>query len=141
MADRDSDKDSKVLKLSGLLLAATGLSHLAAPTFWEPLVSGVFPDNTRNHVYVNGGIETALGVGLAARRTRKFAVVGLLAYTASLVANAPSDLRDLLVVADAAARLRHSPHCATNATGDHPCDCTAGPVLAALDRLDNGGDR
>ncbi|EHI12382.1 hypothetical protein [Mycolicibacterium thermoresistibile] len=88
MADRDSDKDSKVLKLSGLLLAATGLSHLAAPTFWEPLVSGVFPDNTRNHVYVNGGIETALGVGLAARRTRKFAVVGLLAYTAYLVATA-----------------------------------------------------
>ncbi|MGV0838435.1 hypothetical protein [Mycolicibacterium thermoresistibile] len=83
-----ADKDSKAAKVSGLLLAATGLSHFAAPKFWEPLVSGVFPDNTRTHIYTNGGIETALGVGLAARPTRKLAVLGLIGYTAYLVGTA-----------------------------------------------------
>lgn len=83
-----AEKDSKAAKISGLLLAVTGLSHFAAPKFWEPLVSGAFPNNTRAHIYTNGGIETALGLGLAARATRKAAIVGLIGYTVYLVGTA-----------------------------------------------------
>ncbi len=45
------------------------------------------PDDTRTHVYIDGGIETAVGLGIAARKTRKFAVLGLVAYLLYLGGN------------------------------------------------------
>ena len=40
------------------------------------------------HVYIDGGIETAVGLGLAARQTRKLAIIGLIGYLAYLAGNA-----------------------------------------------------
>ncbi|MDQ1306713.1 MAG: hypothetical protein QG671_2545, partial [Actinomycetota bacterium] len=45
-------------------------------------------NHTRRYTYVNGGIETALGVGLAVPKTRKFAVAGLVGYAGWLGFNA-----------------------------------------------------
>ncbi|MBU3751385.1 MAG: hypothetical protein FGM52_13240 [Mycobacterium sp.] len=75
----------------GVALAVTGLSHFAKPQLYETMTAQAFPTNTRRFVYLNGAIETALGVGLVAPKTRKFALAGLGGYlgylTLGLVAN------------------------------------------------------
>jgi hypothetical protein len=65
-----------------------GLSHFAKPEVFEKITAPAFPENTRRHVYTNGTIETALGVGLVAPQTRKFALAGVVAYLIYLVVGA-----------------------------------------------------
>lgn len=72
----------------GAVLAATGLAHFAKPEVFESITATAFPGNPRRATYVNGGIETALGVGLAVPRTRKIAVAGLVGYVGWLGFNA-----------------------------------------------------
>ncbi len=72
----------------GIALAATGLSHFARPQIFEKITAVAFPDNTRRHVYIDGAIETAIGAGLVAPRTRKFAFAGVAGYLAYLIAGA-----------------------------------------------------
>jgi hypothetical protein len=71
----------------GAALAAVGLAHFAKPQAFASITAAAFPDNTRRHTYVNGGIETALGVGLVLPQTRKLAVAGALGYVGYLAAN------------------------------------------------------
>lgn len=78
---------------AGVALAAMGLSHFAKPHVFEKITAPAFPQDTRRHVYTNGGIETALGVGLAAPQTRKFALVGLLGYLGYLLFGAVNSRR------------------------------------------------
>jgi len=80
-------QNSPAAKTAGLALAATGLSHFVAPQIYEGMTKAAFPDNTRTHVFIDGGIETALGLGIAAPKTRKLALVGVLAYLAYLAGN------------------------------------------------------
>ena len=54
----------------GAVLAAVGLAHFAKPEAFESITSAAFSDNIRRHTLVNGGIETALGVGMMVPRTR-----------------------------------------------------------------------
>lgn len=79
---------SKRVSGLGLALAATGLAHFARPTAFDPVTAKAFPTNTRRFTYINGGLETVLGLGLAAPRTRKIAVAGLLGYLGYLGASA-----------------------------------------------------
>lgn len=74
-------------RIFGLLLAVTGLAHFAKPTAFQGITELAFPDNVRRHTYIDGSIETALGLGLVAPKTRKFAIAGLLAYGAYLGAS------------------------------------------------------
>ncbi|HPX36409.1 MAG TPA: hypothetical protein PLH92_14940 [Mycobacterium sp.] len=78
-------------RIFGLVLAVTGLAHFVKPASFQGLTETAFPTNARRHTYINGGIETALGLGLVAPKTRKLAVAGLLGYAgylgASLVRN------------------------------------------------------
>ncbi len=74
----------RLIQIAGLGVAATGLSHFVRPELYESITTSAFPDNTLQHTYVNGGIETAIGLGLIAPQTRKLAVAGLLAYGAYL---------------------------------------------------------
>ena len=76
-----------MVRIFGLLLAATGLAHFAKPAAFQSITESAFPTDTRRHTYINGGIETALGLGLAARKTRKLSVAGLLGYGAYLGAS------------------------------------------------------
>jgi uncharacterized membrane protein len=73
--------------LAGLAVAGTGLAHFANPKVFEPFTVAAFPDNTRRHVYTNGSIETAIGLALAASRTRRLGYAGLLGYAAYLAGN------------------------------------------------------
>ena len=74
----------RLIQIAGLGVAATGLSHFVRPELFETVTASAFPDNTLQHTYIDGAIETAIGVGLIAPKTRKLAVAGLLAYGAYL---------------------------------------------------------
>jgi uncharacterized membrane protein len=87
VSSRSAKKNSRTAAFVGLALAGTGVSHFTSPRLFEGITRPAFPRDTRRHIYVNGGIETALGLGLAARQTRPLAVVGLLGYGAYLVGN------------------------------------------------------
>ncbi len=76
---------SAKIPATGAALAAMGLSHFAKPQVFEKITAPAFPKNTRRHVYVNGTIETALGVGMVVPQTRKFALAGVIAYVGYLV--------------------------------------------------------
>ena len=47
---------------TGAALAATGLSHFVKPQIYDKMTAVAFPNNTRRHVYIDGAIETAIGV-------------------------------------------------------------------------------
>lgn len=73
--------------LAGLAVAGAGVAHFAKPEAFEDITRQAFPRDTRRHVYIDGGIETAIGLGLVSRKTRKLAVIGLLGYGAYLAGN------------------------------------------------------
>jgi uncharacterized membrane protein len=82
-----SRQNSRALKFAGLTVAGIGLSHFTSPHLFDGLTKQAFPRNSRQHLYINGGIETALGLGLSARQTRPLAVVGTIGYLAYLAGN------------------------------------------------------
>lgn len=77
----------------GAVLAATGLAHFAKPQLFEAITAPAFPENTRRHIYTNGTIETVLGVGLVAPKTRKFALAGVVGYVGYLIVSAVRSFR------------------------------------------------
>lgn len=86
MAEKSSG-GSPIATLAGLGLAGAGVAHFVKPELFDDVTGQAFPRETRKHVYIDGGIETAIGLGLASRKTRKLAVVGLLGYGAYLAGN------------------------------------------------------
>ena len=82
-----SKKSSRIARYSGLAVAGIGLSHFSSPQMFESITKPAFPRNTRQHIYTNGGLETALGLGLSARQTRPLAMVGTIGYLAYLAGN------------------------------------------------------
>ena len=82
-----SKKSSRIARYSGLAVAGIGLSHFSSPQMFESITKPAFPRNIRQHIYTNGGLETALGLGLSARQTRPLAMVGTIGYLAYLAGN------------------------------------------------------
>lgn len=82
-----SERGLPFARVVGVAFAAIGLAHFVNPAAFDALTRSAFPTNTQQHVYADGVIETALGVGLIVPRTRRLAVAGLLAYSAYLAAN------------------------------------------------------
>lgn len=80
-------KHSRALTLAGLGIAGVGLAHFTSPQLFDGITKQAFPRNSRQHLYINGGIETALGLGLSTRQTRPLAVVGAISYVAYLAGN------------------------------------------------------
>ena len=78
---------SKLVGLAGLGLAGFGLAHFIKPDAFEEITAMAFPEDTEQHLYMDGAAETALGLALAIPKTRKLAVVGLLGYGGYLAAN------------------------------------------------------
>ena len=87
MSSRGAKENSRTAAFVGLALAGAGVSHFTSPRLFEGITKAPFPRDTRKHILVNGGIETALGLGLAARQIRPLAVVGLIGYGAYLAGN------------------------------------------------------
>ena len=78
---------SRFPSFAGLAVAATGVSHFVKPELFESITAPAFPDNTRRAIFINGGIETAIGLGLLNAKTRKAALYGGLGYLAYLGIN------------------------------------------------------
>jgi uncharacterized membrane protein len=78
---------SKLVGLAGLGMAGIGLAHFVKPDAFESVTAQAFPENTQQHLYMDGAAETVLGLALALPKTRKLAVVGLLGYGGYLAAN------------------------------------------------------
>jgi uncharacterized membrane protein len=78
---------SKLLGLAGLGMAGIGLAHFVKPDAFESITAQAFPENTQQHLYMDGVAETVLGLALAMPKTRKLAVLGLLGYGGYLAAN------------------------------------------------------
>ncbi len=74
-------------KLAGLAIAGAGVAHFTSPRLFDGITKQAFPRDTRRHLYVNGGIETAIGLGFSSRKTRPLAIVGLIGYGAYLAGN------------------------------------------------------
>ena len=78
---------SPAAKLAGLAIAGVGVAHFTSPRLFDGITKQAFPRDTRRHLYVNGGIETAIGLGFSSRKTRPLAIVGLIGYGAYLAGN------------------------------------------------------
>jgi len=74
-------------RYAGLALAGVGLSHFTNPVLFDAMTAQAFPRDTRKHVYIDGGIETAVGLALTSSRTRTLGVIGGVAYLAYLGGN------------------------------------------------------
>lgn len=83
-----SEKKSRLPALAGLAVAGAGVAHFVAPQLFEGITKSAFPKDTDRHIKTNGGIETAIGVGLLVPKTRKLAALGTLGYVAYLAGNA-----------------------------------------------------
>jgi uncharacterized membrane protein len=81
------EQNSRLAALGGLGLAAVGLAHFVSPQLFDSMTRQAFPRNTRQHIYIDGGVETVLGIGLAAPKTRKLALIGAAGYAAYLAGN------------------------------------------------------
>ena len=88
MTSSAARQNSRAAVFGGLALAGAGVAHFVRPELFEGVTKSAFPNDTQKFIYTNGAIETAIGLGLAARQTRKLAVVGLLGYGAYLAGNA-----------------------------------------------------
>ncbi len=81
------EEKSKVAPIAGLALTAAGLAHFVRPQLFEGITASAFPTDTSRHLQTNGGIETAIGLGLLVPQTRRLAVLGSVGYVVYLAAN------------------------------------------------------
>jgi uncharacterized membrane protein len=81
------EKNSKLPTIAGLAVAGTGVAHFVRPELFEGITKAAFPKDTAKYLKINGGLETALGLGIAVPSTRKLALAGLLGYGGYLAVN------------------------------------------------------
>jgi uncharacterized membrane protein len=70
----------------GLAVIAIGISHFLVPRAFDPINRLGFPEHPRTFTYVNGAIETMIGVLITVRNRRQLAVVSA-CYVIYLVGN------------------------------------------------------
>jgi uncharacterized membrane protein len=71
---------SRLVSVVGLAIAGAGLAHFVKPELFEDITAIAFPDDTEQHIYMDGAAETVLGLALAVPKTRRLGVIGLLGY-------------------------------------------------------------
>ena len=62
-------------------------AHFVKPEAFEEITAQAFPENTEQHLYIDGAAETVLGLALAFPKTRRLGVIGLLGYGGYLAVN------------------------------------------------------
>jgi uncharacterized membrane protein len=88
---RTQDDDSWRGQYVGLMVAASGLLHFVRPELFEPINRQPgFIERTRRHVYINGAIETGMGIGIgiASGKARTLTRIVSVCYPAYLGLNA-----------------------------------------------------
>lgn len=79
-------RDMQIRPAHGATAISIGLAHFAAPQVFEPFNRLGFPHNARTFTYINGGIETTLGILTAVPQTRRHAEALGLCYIGYLAA-------------------------------------------------------
>ncbi|OBI03683.1 hypothetical protein A5715_07690 [Mycolicibacter heraklionensis] len=64
----------------GVAAIIIGVAHFVVPSGFDPFNRLGFPDRARTFTYINGGIETMLGILATIPRTRRHAQVLGLSY-------------------------------------------------------------
>ena len=82
--------------LFGAAISAIGLAHIVRPELFESLNRRMFTRNIRRHVYINGAIETLLGIAVIAPCARRFVPVFGALYVTYLGGNTIRRRRALL---------------------------------------------
>ncbi|EHI13396.1 hypothetical protein [Mycolicibacterium thermoresistibile] len=72
--------------LLGLVVSLIGVAHFVAPRLFDPVNRLGFPTRARTFTYVNGGLETLLGVLIAVPGTQRLSRYVSACYTAYLTA-------------------------------------------------------
>jgi uncharacterized membrane protein len=69
------------------LIVAIGLSHFLWPKLFDPINKLGFPNDPRRYTYINGAIETAIGVSMARPETRWLSTITSTCYVVYLTGN------------------------------------------------------
>lgn len=76
-----------MIRITGLLIALTGIAHFVAPQYFKDLTKVAFPEDTDEWIKRNGAIETAIGTTIALQKTRRLGFLGLGGYVGWLAFN------------------------------------------------------
>ncbi len=68
----------------GLTVSLIGAAHFVVPRLFDPVNRLGFPDHARTFTYVNGGLETLMGLLMAMPRTRRLSMVVSACYVTYL---------------------------------------------------------
>jgi uncharacterized membrane protein len=74
-------------RYQGLAVVAIGISHFLVPRAFDSINRLGFPEHPRKFTYVNGAIETMIGVLIAVPRTRRQLPVVSACYVIYLTGN------------------------------------------------------
>lgn len=83
MTDIDTSS-ARTRRALGLLGGLIGVAHFLVPRIFDPFNRLGFPNHARTFTYLNGAIETALGVLLLRAHTRRPSIVLSACYIAYL---------------------------------------------------------
>jgi len=83
MTDIDTSGARKRRRL-GFIVSAIGLAHFVFPASFDPVNRLGFSDRARTFTYVNGALETTIGVLIASPRRRRATTFVSACYTAYL---------------------------------------------------------
>jgi uncharacterized membrane protein len=74
-------------RYQGLAVVAIGISHFLVPHAFDPINRLGFPEHPRKFTYINGAIETMIGVLVAVPRSRRQLAVVSACYVIYLTGN------------------------------------------------------
>lgn len=83
MTELDSRR-SRTRQRMGLFASLIGVAHFVAPQVFDPINRLGFPNHARTFTYINGGIETALGLLTAHPRSERLSAVVSACYVTYL---------------------------------------------------------
>jgi uncharacterized membrane protein len=69
------------------VVVAIGLSHYLWPRLFDPINRLGFPNDPHRHTYINGAIETAIGVSMARPEIRWLSTIASTCYVVYLTGN------------------------------------------------------
>lgn len=73
--------------IRGLAVTAVGLAHFMRPQSFDAINRQGFPENPRQFVYINGAIETVMGLLTLHPRTRRLSNILGATYVVHLISN------------------------------------------------------
>jgi|ERR1700758_3392518 uncharacterized membrane protein len=82
-----TEHDERRRIFTGLAIAGIGLAHFAFPGYFDPINAMAFPARPRQYTYINGGIETAMGLMLMSPAPRIFFRALSVGYVCYLLGN------------------------------------------------------